>query len=169
MKVCRRYLGACVLLVIGFFNAHACEPSDVEAIEEVFVQVGMWDATMSGFDYVDAAFEALGEELDTRDHLAGATSIFVIFTYQISIFGHTGMNQVRFCLSRNSDQSWEDVAGSLAGNGTEGGSGGGTGGGLGDGGIGYIPEWFDPMQPAPAGCYDIYNCQYQDSESPFGG
>jgi hypothetical protein len=161
----RNYTLLSVFAVIGLLadrDAIACEPYGVDAVEVVFVDVGMWDAAVNGFSYDHAAYEELGEALDSRDHLEDATNIYVTFTYTATLFGVSGTHIVPVCLSRSADQTWEQAALALLnpsddGNSDESSSGAGNSGG--SGGYGYMPEWFDPTIPAPPGCFDIYNCQ----------
>ena len=118
-----------LILIVPFSKSLACDPISVDAVVDVFVDVGMWDATLAGFDYQRAAYKMLGEELDSRSYLDNADTVFVVFTYRASILGLSSMFQVNLCLSRDINQSWKDAALDLLEQPGDGGGGTASGGG----------------------------------------
>ena len=101
-------LATITILLLAPVTANACTQTSVDAVVNVYVEVGMWGAAFNG-GYVDAAYEALGEELDSRSNLNTATSVFVVFTYSASFLGIQGTSLVNLCLEREEGQTWEDI------------------------------------------------------------
>lgn len=44
-----------LILIVPFSKSLACDPTSIDETVTVFVDVGMWDATLAGFDYQRAA------------------------------------------------------------------------------------------------------------------
>lgn len=114
------FSGILATCLLAPFTSNACTQSEVDAVTSVYVEVGMWGAAFNG-GYIAAAYERLGEELDQRESLNSATSVFVTFTYSASLFGVQGTSMVNLCLEREEGETWEsitkgllDVANSLA-------------------------------------------------------
>jgi len=101
-------LAVCAICSFTPLASNACTQTNVDAVTNVYVEVGMLGAAFNG-GYVAAAYERLGEILDSRSNLNTATSVYVTFTYSASLFGVQGTSQVNLCLEREPGQTWESI------------------------------------------------------------